>query len=284
MISSTVKNYISPIFIGHGGGPLPILNDPSHFEMLNSIKLLKKSISKPKEILVISAHWEEKEFTILTNQNPKLLYDYYGFPEESYNLNYPIKLAKNLNEKIFRILEDKEIKYNKDDQRDFDHGVFIPLMLLFSDLDVPVTQISLKKNFNPEDHINLGRVLSELSEEGVLVLASGMSFHNMRAFFTKSYSSDLQKSEKFHTYLKNIFSRDNDMLKDKRLELLKDWENAEGARFAHPREEHLVPLFVAAGASKDLIGFIQEYEMMNAKIINVIFEEQYSDKISIIDL
>ena len=132
-------NYIPPIFVSHGGGPLPILGDKSHSEMIRHIKKIPTMIPKPNKILIISAHWEESEFTIFDNPNPELLYDYYGFPEESYNLNYPIKLASDLNKSLSEIFEKKNIIYKKSQSRNFDHGVFIPLMLMYPQLDIPVS-------------------------------------------------------------------------------------------------------------------------------------------------
>lgn len=265
------NKYIPPLFIGHGGGPLPILGDPGHREMIKSINKLHKYLPKPKEILVISAHWEEDDFTVLENEKPRLLYDYYGFHEEAYNLDYPIYPAKDLNQKIYQLLDDNKIKYKKSSRRDYDHGVFIPLMLLYKNLDIPVAQISINSNMNPKEHIRIGQALSSLSNDGVLILASGMSFHNMRGFFSSPSQANLESANKFNDYLKQIFDKDSDLSKDERMKFIENWDKAEGARYCHPREEHLIPLFVAAGSSYNGKGLIQEYELMNFKIINVIF-------------
>ena len=274
------SNYISPIFVGHGGGPLPILGDKGHAEMVKYIKKIPNLIKTPKEILIISAHWEETEFTILDNPNPNLLYDYYGFPQESYNLNYPIKLAGDLNKKLIKIFEKNQIVYKTNKKRDFDHGVFIPLMLMYPKLDIPVTQISMMNSLNPKEHIKLGEALAELSNEGVLIMGSGMTFHNMSSFFSKPDSASMAKANSFHEYLKNIFieekneNNNEEISKKERMQKLENWKKAEGAKFSHPREEHLAPLFVAAGASLEGKGIVNEYYLMGFKILNVVFNSE----------
>lgn len=273
------NNYIPPIFVCHGGGPLPILGDKSHSEMIKQIKKIPKMIPKPKSILIISAHWEESKFTVLDNPNAGLLYDYSGFPEESYNLNYPIKLDSDLNEKLYEILNKNKITYKKSRERNFDHGVSIPLMLMYPQLDIPVSQISLKNNLNPKEHINLGEVISELANDGVLIVASGMTFHNMSNFFTRPDSKSIAKANSFHNFLVDIFSQEKDEdgennSKSFKMEKLLNWKLAEGASFSHPREEHLVPLFVAAGASLQGKGIVEEFNLMNFNIMNVVFSKE----------
>jgi len=274
-----IYDYLPPIFVGHGGGPMPILGDIKHTDMIKNIKKLANSIPKPKEILIISAHWEENDFTILENPSADLLYDYYGFPEEAYNLNYPIKNATNLNKKLYELLQNHKIPYKISKDRDFDHGVFIPLMLMYPNLNVPVSQISLKSDLNPKEHIKLGEAISQLSNEGVLIMASGMSFHNISSFFSKPDNNILSQAKNFKNYLIDTFTKEKNqkaelITKSQRMELLVNWKQSDGWKLSHPREEHLVPLFVSAGASINGKGIIQEYNLMNFDIINIIFSEE----------
>lgn len=131
---------------------------------------------------MISAHWIEKDFNILDVDNPGLLYDYYGFPKESYELKYPTSSTKELREQVIHTLSQKGLNLIRNKEWKYDHGTFIPLSILYPKADIPVVQISLKSNFNPEEHYDLGVKLGELRSKGFLIVGSGMSYHNMGGF------------------------------------------------------------------------------------------------------
>ena len=153
------------IFIPHGGGPLPILGHQGHKQLINFFKSLSKNLIKPSLIILISAHWEEKIVTITSSDNPKLIYDYYGFPDESYNIEYPAPGNKEYSIKIKNVLEKHNIKAKLDGERGFDHGMFIPLKLIFPDASIPCVQISLLKSLDPKKHIEIGKALKKLANE-----------------------------------------------------------------------------------------------------------------------
>jgi aromatic ring-opening dioxygenase catalytic subunit (LigB family) len=267
-----LKKIIPPVFVAHGGGPMPLLGDPYHADMIKAMKNLPKLIPRPNAILVISAHWEEKFFTLLETPNPDLLFDYYGFPDECYKYKYPAPLATKVNSRIKYLFESSEIKLKSEKQRGYDHGVFVPLLLAYPEADIPVTQISLNSSLDPELHFRVGEIISTLSQDGVLILCSGLSFHNMKGFFSPS-KEIINASIEFHNYLKDALANKN-YSNDERKEKLVKWSSIKEGRLCHPREEHLVPLFTAAGAGLSNRATVVEFKIMNYDTMNVIFNLQ----------
>jgi len=259
---------ISALFLPHGGGPLPLLNDPRHHTLINHLREITKTFSKPKKILIISAHWEESKPTLLKNPQPSLYFDYYGFPKESYKFKYPAPLDVQLTEKIEQRFKEDGIDYQIDQKRNYDHGVFVPLMLMYPEADIPLTQLSLLSSLEPQSHIKIGQSLAPLLEEekDLLIVGSGMSYHNLSSF---SSAFSTQDSEKFHEYLKDACCNES-YSQEERLELLKNWATAPRARQCHPREEHLLPLLVVAGITQGRPGSIAfEDQLFGSKIISV---------------
>jgi aromatic ring-opening dioxygenase catalytic subunit (LigB family) len=198
--------------------------------------------STPQVVLVISGHWEEEPLAVTSNPAPPLLYDYYGFPEHTYQLKYPALGAPPLAERVSELLGEDGFPVTKDAARGFDHGVFIPFKLIYPDANIPIVQLSLRQGLNAEDHIRIGRALGPLRREGVLIVGSGMSFHNLRSFGPAAGPV----SDQFDEWLTNAVCAPDPQLRD---DSLAGWKQAPGARLAHPREEHLLPLMVAAGAA-----------------------------------
>ena len=234
--------------IPHGGGPLPVLGEPSHARMVEFLSSTENSIGRPSAIVVVSAHWEAARPTITSGAAPGLIYDYGGFPEESYRLHYPAPGAPVLAARIAELLATAGIEPSLDPNRGFDHGVFIPLMLMYPDASIPVIQLSLLSSLDPAAHIAMGAALSPLAGDGVLILGSGFTFHNMSAFDpgNPQTGSDPQ-NEAFETWLGSTCT-DPDLNEDERRQRLIGWADAPGARWCHPREEHLLPLHVCYGA------------------------------------
>lgn len=232
------------IYFSHGGGPLPILGDPGHAAMVRFMKTLPEQLHRPEAVLVISAHWEEPVATVLNAPQPPLFYDYYGFPEAAYELTYPAPGSPALAEKVVGLLNDQQIATGMNPVRGFDHGMFIPLKMMYPDADIPTTQLSLLRGLDAAAHLELGRALRPLMDENILIIGSGFSFHNMREFFnTHSGPSDL-KNEAFQDWLIDICTGEHDQAA--REDALLHWEQAPYARYCHPREEHLLPLLVCA--------------------------------------
>lgn len=198
--------------------------------------------AKPKAIIVVSAHWEELEFTVNKVINHTLYYDYYGFPPNTYQLTYPVKGDNHLITDIMRLLSNAGICINTDNQRGLDHGVFIPFKVIYPDTDIPIVQFSLKKGLDVQTHINLGKALAPLRKEGVLIVGSGMSYHNLGVWSGKLAAT---ASQAFNEWLITTLEEDDIEMRDRQL---CRWQEAPYARIAHPTEEHLLPLMVATGA------------------------------------
>ncbi|MDB5437074.1 MAG: extradiol ring-cleavage dioxygenase, class enzyme subunit [Phenylobacterium sp.] len=196
---------------------------------------------RPKAILIVSGHWEEPVFTVGSSAKPPMIFDYNGFPEETYRLRFDAPGSPALAKRVRELLGAAGFPSAEDAERGYDHGVFVPLKLATPEADIPVVQLSLRSDLDPEAHLAAGRALSPLRDEGVLIVGSGMSWHNMRGF-SPAFTA---KSEAFDAWLA-------DALADpaRRDEAIRHWDQAPYAREAHPREEHLAPLFVAAGAAE----------------------------------
>jgi aromatic ring-opening dioxygenase catalytic subunit (LigB family) len=172
------------IFIPHGGGPCFFMPDPrgTWTKMADYLRGLAQSLpEKPSAILVVSGHWEERAFAFTGAERPGLIYDYYGFPPETYRLEWPAPGAPWLAERGAALLREAGLPSAIDPQRGFDHGVFVPLKVAFPDAEVPTVQMSLHASLDPALHVAAGKALAPLRDDGVLVLGSGMSFHNLRA-------------------------------------------------------------------------------------------------------
>lgn len=244
----------SIVYFSHGGGPLPILGEPSHEKMVRFMRALPSQLTRPDGILVISAHWEETLPSVIGNQSPSLLYDYYGFPEEAYALKYPAPGNPELAQRIHRLLEQNEIESRVRTDRGFDHGLFIPLILMYPEADIPMTQLSLKKGLAPNAHIAMGRALRDLKNENILIIGSGFSFHNMSAFTWDTQNKADPENNAFQNWLIDVCT--GPYHSREREAMLSQWPKAPAARYCHPREEHLIPLHVCcgiAGKTADLI-------------------------------
>ncbi len=238
-------------FISHGGGPWPWLKkEMPFFDKLEvSLKSIAHEVGKPKSILMISGHWEEENFSLMSNQLPPMLYDYGGFPDHTYHIKYPASGSLELVQRTKELLEKAGINVNLNSTRGYDHGAFVPLFVMYPDADVPVVQLSLKKNYDPETHYQLGIALTSLREEGVLIIGSGLSYHNLRDFGRTPAARSASKE--FDNWLGEVLV--NDTLEARHQKLL-EWAKAPSARAAHPEEDHLIPLHVIVGAAKNEKG------------------------------
>jgi aromatic ring-opening dioxygenase catalytic subunit (LigB family) len=244
------------LFIPHGGGPCffmdwSLMGEPADTwdKTAAWLRALASSLpARPTAILVISGHWEEPQFTVASVPKPGMIYDYGGFPPHTYQLQYTAPGSTELAARVVQLLEEAGIPVQVDTQRGFDHGVFIPFLLAFPDTDIPVVPLSLKSNLDPAEHIAAGKALAALRDEGVLIVGSGMSYHNMRAFRTPMATAP---SLVFDNWLTDALAQSD---ADARLDRLTHWGEGAAARNAHPREEHLLPLMVAAGAGANDAG------------------------------
>ena len=253
------------LYISHGGGPLPLLGEPSHQKMVNGLKTISAELSKPEAIIVVSAHWEADVVKISSAKQPGLLYDYEGFPPQAYEIKYPAQGNPVLAKKLFSLLQEAGISSKLDDGRDFDHGLYVPLKIMYPDADIPCLQISLLDSLNPLAHIGLGQALAKMKEENILFLGSGFSFHNMKAFFLPSTAEIQEKNETFDKWLVNTCSS-REINENEREQRLIHWDKAQGARFCHPREEHLLPLHVCYGLAGSPVEKVFSWKIMGKKV------------------
>lgn len=202
---------------------------------------------RPRAVLVVSGHWEAPRATVNTGASPSLLFDYYGFPDHTYALSYPAPGSPEVAARVADLLDAAGIETDTDDRRGFDHGVFVPFMLIYPEADVPLAQLSLRDDLDPAAHLAIGRALAPLRDEGVLIVGSGLSYHNLRGIFSNDAGA-VEASDCFDRWLTGIVEADDP---GEREAGLIAWERAPAARAAHPREDHLIPLMVAAGAAGD---------------------------------
>jgi aromatic ring-opening dioxygenase catalytic subunit (LigB family) len=203
--------------------------------------------AQPKALIVISGHWEEPDFTVGAAPHPDLIFDYSGFPAHTYRLTWPAPGDPALANRVARILADAGLPSAVDSHRGYDHGVFVPLKVAFPHAQIPVVTLSLASSLDPALHLAAGRALAPLRGEGILIIGSGMSFHNLRGYFQPETPSRARAFDAWLTQAVESPSAERD-------KLLTNWSSAPFAAYAHPREEHFIPLLVAAGAGGDAPG------------------------------
>jgi aromatic ring-opening dioxygenase catalytic subunit (LigB family) len=171
-------------FFGHGGGPLPLMGQQT--EVAATLSSYASTLeAAPSAILIISAHWIADVVSIGSGETHSLLFDYSGFPPETYTYTYPAPGSPDLACRVAELLSAYGVPTRLDPSRGWDHGTFVPLKLMFPHADVPVVALSLHSSLDPDLHINMGRALAPLRSEGVFIIGSGMSFHNFAYFFTR---------------------------------------------------------------------------------------------------
>jgi aromatic ring-opening dioxygenase catalytic subunit (LigB family) len=237
------------VFLPHGGGPWPFVDvgigKKDELAALSSYLRSLPTVPKtpPKAVLVISAHWEEPVPTVMNGAHPPMLYDYYGFPPESYTITWPAPGDPKLADRVQDLLKTGGFGTASNSERGFDHGTFVPLKVAYPDANIATVQLSLQAGLDPAEHLAIGRALAPLRDEGVFIVGSGMTYHNLRAFGPHA----APVSEAFDAWLHETAT----LPRPERERGLTAWTSAPSARLAHPREEHLLPLMVVAGAAGD---------------------------------
>ena len=201
-------------------------------------------------MLVISGHWEEKGFAISSAEQPGMEYDYSGFPPHTYQIKYKAPGSPELAARVQDLLADGGIPARLDPERGFDHGTFSIMKPLYPGEDIPLVQLSIDLGYDPELHLKLGRLLAPLRDEGVLIIGSGLSYHNMRDM---RGTQGFEPSRVFDAWLQETLVSSTP---EERTPRLINWEHAPLARAAHPQEDHLIPLMVAIGAAEDELGAV----------------------------
>ncbi|MFT8516976.1 MAG: class III extradiol ring-cleavage dioxygenase [Acetobacter persici] len=234
------------LFLPHGGGPCFFMDWPETWDhMAAFLRGVSQTLpQKPDAILVVSGHWETAVPTVTTAAQPPLIYDYYGFPPHTYHLRYPAPGSPALAAQVQALLTATGIPNAADAERGLDHGVFIPFMLAFEAADIPVVELSLQNTLDPAAHLRIGQALAPLRDQNVLLVGTGLTYHNLRHFMGEDPQSDAA-SHTFDAWLAAAICAPE----AERTTALTHWETAPAARICHPREEHLLPLMVAAGAA-----------------------------------
>ncbi len=242
------------IFVPHGGGPWPFVNIPGFSDNMENLRQYLVGLpsllpERPKAVVVISAHWEERVPTVQASAHPPMLYDYSGFPEESYSITWPAPGSPETAKQIVDLLHQNKIESAENTSRGYDHGAFVVTKLMYPDADIPTLQLSLTRDLNPARLFEIGQALAPLRDQGVLLLGSGYSYHNMRGFFSalRGDPGPSRDAQAFDTWLAETLSLEP----SQRQTRLMEWEKAPAARACHPREEHLLPLMVCAGAAAE---------------------------------
>ncbi|KHK89831.1 aromatic ring-opening dioxygenase LigA [Novosphingobium malaysiense] len=248
-------------FITHGGGPCFFMPDTGGVwtQLAAHLRAISPALPQtPRALLVVSAHWETAGFAVSGCDRPGLLYDYHGFPPETYALTWPAAGDPDLAQRAVEMLDVSGLTASIDCVRGWDHGVFVPMKVAFPDADIPCLAMSLDRSLDPDLHLRAGRALAPLRDEGVVIVGSGSSFHNMRAMADSALA---QCSIDFDAWLHDAVTSQP----DRRDVALRNWERAPNARISHPREEHLLPLMVAAGTS-DLPGTVIYREKLAGRV------------------
>ncbi len=262
------KSRLPTLFIPHGGGPCFFMDPMPGFppDLWDKLAAYLRGIpaaigARPKAVLVISGHWEEDVPTVLAPANHTLLFDYYGFPEHTYKLTYPAHGEPGVAARVQDLLRNAGFHTEEEKERGLDHGVFVPFKLIYPEADVPIVQLSLLHHLDPAQHLAMGHALAPLREEGMLIVGSGNSYHNLREFFSSSPGAG-EASAQFDTWLAAAVEAP----RAEREQRLLSWHTAPGARACHPRAEHLLPLMVVAGAAGDDAGRVTYHEQMFGKM------------------
>lgn len=244
-MASTSTPPLPTYYLSHGGGPWPWMP-----QMHDAMQALERSLrdipgqlgTRPAAIVIVSGHWEDPAFAVMSNAYPPMLYDYHGFPRHTYEVRYTAPGAPGLAARVAGLIEAAGLPSRLEPQRGFDHGTFVPLHVMFPAADVPVVQVALQHTLDPARHLALGRALAPLRHEGVLIVGSGQSYHNLQRFGAPGRAASVA----FDQWLQETLVDADPAERERRLV---DWQHAPAARLAHPREEHLIPLMMAVGAA-----------------------------------
>lgn len=247
MTDTQISKRLPTYFISHGGGPWPWLKDHMPLDLSaleRSLQAMPAEIGMaPRAVLVVSGHWEAPEFTVQTSPNPPMLYDYGGFPEFTYHIQYPAPGSPEVAARVTELLDAAGIASRQDASRGFDHGLFAPMYVAWPDAEVPMLQLSITHGYDPERHLAVGRALAPLRDEGVVIVGSGLSYHNLALIGP----AGAKPSREFDDWLNGALMADP----SERADALRHWAKAPHARLVHPSEDHLIPLMVAVGAAGD---------------------------------
>lgn len=229
------------LFVSHGAPTLAIEPGSAH----QFLKSLGRDLAEPTSILVLSAHFDVPVATVTASSAPKTIYDFYGFPEALYNINYQAPGDPSLANRVSDLLSAAGIPTRLDEERGLDHGAWIPLSLMYPDADVPVVQLSIDSRKDEEFHFRLGELLRPLRDEGVLIIGSGGATHNLAHAIRAEHDVPfVDWANSFREWLAETVEN------DRRDDLANYQAIAPEARRNHPTGEHFLPLLSAMGAAE----------------------------------
>ena len=235
-------------FISHGGGPWPWMPEvqQANQALAASLAAIPAQLPcPPRAILMVSAHWETApHLAIMGAAQPDMLYDYYGFPANTYSVKYAAPGDPALAHDLREVLSTAQFSVEIDTDRGFDHGAFVPAFIMYPDAQIPMLQLSIHQHYDPAYHLAVGRALAGLRDQNILIIGSGLSYHNLRQLGP----SGREPSARFDAWLQDTLLEHTGQERSARLQA---WATAPAARIAHPREDHLIPLMVAVGAAEN---------------------------------
>ncbi|KAF2715778.1 extradiol ring-cleavage dioxygenase [Pleomassaria siparia CBS 279.74] len=245
------------ISISHGGGPMPVMGDPSQAAIAHSLRTKVPEILKlgtpeqPRAIVLVTAHWTTDVPTISSAEKHELLYDYYGFPPECYKFKYDAPGSPEVAGLVKTALDGAGFGARQDLFRGWDHGVFIPLMLIHPSASIPIIQLSVLRSASPSTHFAIGQALAPLREQNIAIIGSGFaSFHNLRLMFS-GISENPSFRARNKAWSKQVADATTTKGVEERKAKFEGWRKWEGSFDMHPKggEEHFLPLIVCAGAA-----------------------------------
>lgn len=235
-------------FVSHGGGPWPWMKKEAGNRYDNLEASLKRIIGEvgnaPKAVLIVTGHWEAPTWTLSSGAKPGMIYDYGGFPAHTYQIQYGAPGSPELANRVRSLLTEQGFDIDLDPERGYDHGTFTVMQPMYPDAKMPLVQMSLRDDYDAAAHLAIGRALAPLRDEGVLIIGSGLSYHNLRQFGP----AGAQSSQKFDAWLQQTLLN---TAPTQRSSAVIRWDEAPSARLAHPQEDHLIPLMVALGAAEN---------------------------------
>jgi aromatic ring-opening dioxygenase catalytic subunit (LigB family) len=276
-----IMTTLPTLFLSHGGGPgffmkvprsspfFEISSESAAFKAMKDVALNRTAYGlpeKPSAIVIVSAHWEERDgYHVYSPEHPTLYYDYYGFPDDTYKLKYPAPGSPALAERVVKLINDANLpeKAMIDSEREgFDHGVFLPLMVLYPEATIPIVQVSLHSSLDPAKHVELGKALAGLRNENVLLVTSGQTTHPMRS------ESTAQQTDQFKRLLDSVIMNEGLTSEERLLALPTVWKSPLLKQTHNPRSEHITPIAVALGAANGALAkslLKEDFRFMNGR-------------------
>jgi 4,5-DOPA dioxygenase extradiol len=227
------------LFISHGSPMLAL--EPG--ESGPALARLAAEMPRPRTIVIVSAHWESTDLLVNANPQPETWHDFGGFPAALFAVQYPAVGLPQLSAEVVELLKAAGLPANTNAQRPFDHGVWVPLSLMYPNADIPIVQVSLPTRAGPALQTRVGHALAGLREQGVLIIGSGSITHNLRELDWHAGPESVEPWAKaFRDWMiDKLASNDEAALHDYRAQ-------APNAVRNHPSDEHLLPLYFARGA------------------------------------